>query len=416
MTVPSNILQTVQTYQMSGLAYLQNLNCFISTANTKFKDFEKLTANLGDTVTFDLPPRFTTTDSLVATFQPADQRVQPLVVSQQISTSYAFTAQQFIFNVEDYMKRFGMAAAEEISANIEANVATNCVTAPYRFYGDGVTPINSYAQLASALAMFRNYGSAKGMAKGYLQDTAIPSIVNSGLNQFALKRNDEIAMSWELGEFSRCEWYMSNLLPVQIAGTAGQEALTLTVVSTTLDSSGAVIAITFSISGSPGADANMVKANDKFQFNDGVSGQPNLRYLTFVGHQPSAVPVQFRATADAASNGGSDVTVSIYPPLQANATNAQNLSYPIVAGMQCSVLPSHRAGMITAGDPLFLAMPRLPEEVPYPTASSVDPDTGVSYRQYYGSLFGQNTRGMIHDCIWGSVAVPEYTMSLIFPL
>lgn len=416
MTVPSNILQTVQTYQMSGLAYLQNLNCFISTANTKFKDFEKLTANLGDTVTFDLPPRFTTTDSLVATFQPADQRVQPLVVSQQISTSYAFTAQQFLFNTEDYMKRFGMSAAEEISANIEANVATNCVTAPYRFYGDGVTPINSYAQLASALAMFRNYGSAKGMAKGYLQDTAIPSIVNSGLNQFALKRNDEIAMSWELGEFSRCEWYMSNLLPVQIAGTAGQEALTLTVVSTTLDSSGAVIAITFSISGSPGADANMVKANDKFQFNDGVSGQPNLRYLTFVGHQPSAVPVQFRATADAASNGGSDVTVSIYPPLQANATNAQNLSYPIVAGMQCSVLPSHRAGMITAGDPLFLAMPRLPEEVPYPTASSVDPDTGVSYRQYYGSLFGQNTRGMIHDCIWGSVAVPEYTMSLIFPL
>jgi hypothetical protein len=416
MTVPSNILQTVQTYQMSGLAYLQNLNCFISTANTKFKDFEKLTANLGDTVTFDLPPRFTTTDSLVATFQPADQRVQPLVVSQQISTSYAFTAQQFIFNVEDYMKRFGRSAAEEISANIEANVATNCVTAPYRFYGDGVTPINSYAQLASALAMFRNYGSAKGMAKGYLQDTAIPAIVNSGLNQFALKRNDEIAMSWELGEFSRCEWYMSNLLPVHIAGTAGQEALTLTVISTTLDSSGAVIAITFSISGSPGVDANMIKQYDKFQFNDGVSGQPNLRYLTFVGHQPSAVPVQFRATADASSNGSSDVTVAIYPPLQANATNAQNLSYPIVAGMQCSVLPSHRAGMITAGDPLFLAMPRLPEEVPYPTASSVDPDTGVSYRQYYGSLFGQNTRGMIHDCIWGSVAVPEYTMSLIFPL
>ena len=99
MAVPTNLLQTVQTYQMSGLAYLQNLNCFIGTANTKFKDFEKLAANLGDTVTFDLPPRFTTTASLVANFQPADQRVQNLVVNQQVSVSYAFTAQQFIFNV-----------------------------------------------------------------------------------------------------------------------------------------------------------------------------------------------------------------------------------------------------------------------------------------------------------------------------
>lgn len=47
MTVPTNILQQVQTYQLSNLAYLQNLNCFVATANTKFKDFEKLTANLG---------------------------------------------------------------------------------------------------------------------------------------------------------------------------------------------------------------------------------------------------------------------------------------------------------------------------------------------------------------------------------
>lgn len=416
MTVPTNILQTVQTYQLSGLAYLQNLSCFVHTANTKFKDFEKLTANLGDTVTFDLPPRFTTTNSLVATFQPADQRVHALTVNKQISTSYAFTAQQFIFNVEDYMKRFGMSAAEELSAKVEANVATNCVTAPYRFYGDGVTPINSYSQLASALALFRNYGSAKGMAKGYIQDTAVPSIVNSGLNQFVVKRNDETAMSWELGEFSRCDWYMSNFLPVHTAGTAGQEGLTLTVVSTVQDANGAVTAITFSVSGAPGADANMIKENDKLQFNDGVSGHPNMRYLTFVGHQPSASPVQIRATADAASTGGSQVTVAIYPPLQVIATNDQNISYPIVSGMQCSVLPSHRAGMITAGDPLFLAMPRLPEEVPFPTANAVDPDTGVSFRQYYGSIFGQNTRGMIHDAIWGSTLIPEYSMSLIFPL
>lgn len=416
MAVPDNDLRQVQTYQESGLAYLQNLNCFVSTCNTKFKDFENMTGNLGDTVTYSKPPRMTSTNSLIANFQSADQRVESLTVDQEISVSYAFTSQQLIFNVEDYMPQFGMAAQEELSAKIEANVAENCVTAPYRFYGNGVAPINSFNQLAEALSLFRNYGSAKGMAKGYLQDTAIPAIVGSGLNQFAERRNDEIANSWELGEFSRCEWYTSNLLPIHEAGNAGQNAATLTVVSTTLDSQGAVIAINFLVSGAPGIDANSIKKYDKCQFNDGVSGHPNLRYLTFTGHSPSAVPVQFAATANAATDGASHVTVAITPPLQANATNAQNLSHPIVAGMTASVLPSHRAGLITSGNAFYLAMPRLPLQIPYPTANKTDPDTGVSFRQTMGSTFGQNTNGMVHDAIWGSRLTPEYSMSIVFPV
>ncbi len=410
----ANILQTVQTYQMSGLAYLQNLNCFIGTANTKFKDFDKLEANLGDTVGFDLPPRFTTTNSLVATFQPAEQRVQTLTVGNAENVAYAFSAQQFIFNVHDYMERFGKAAICELGARVEADVAQVCVTNTFRFYGDGVTPINTYNQLASALALFRNFGSAKGKAKGYLGDTIVPAIVGSGLNQFAPVRNDKIANSWEVGGFSNCDWYQSNLLPIHIAGTVGQAGTVLTVVNTTLDANGNVIAITFA--GAPAADPAAILNFDKFQFNDGVAGQPNLRYRTFIGHEVSANPVQFRATADVLSTGGGQVTVPIFPPLQAAPANNQNLNVPIVAGMQVTVLPSHRAGMITAGDPFYLGMPMLPQEVPFPTANQGDPDTGVAIRQYYGSLFGQNQRGMIHDCIWGKTLVDEYAMSLIFPL
>lgn len=421
-----NILTQVQTYQMSGLAYLQNLCCFVHTANTKFKDFEKLTANLGDTVTFDLPPRFSTNNSLVAVFQDAVQRVQSLTVSEQVSTAYAFSAQQFIFNVEDYMIKFGKSATEEIGSQIESNVAQVCEQYPFRFFGDGVTQINSYGQLASALAFFRNFGAATGDTKGYLSDLAIPGIINSGLQQFATKRNDENAMSWELGEFSRCEWYQSNLLPVHVAGTEGQQGTTLTVVSTTVDASGAVTAITFKGAYATNDPASVLKY-DRFQFQDGVAGQPNLRFLTFIGHNVSGSPVQFMAAADAASNGtaspNTEVTVTLNPPLisgtgqdETYGTNAMNINNTIVAGMQVKVLPSHRAGVITSGDPLFLAMPRLPEEVPFPTANEIDPESGVSIRQYYGSLFGQNQRGMIHDCIWGKTLVPEYSMAVVFPL
>lgn len=416
MAVPNNILQQVQTYQMSALAYLDNLNCFISQSNKKFKNFEKEVANLGDTVGFDLPPRMTASNSLVATFQPADQRIQTLTCGNAKSASYAFTAQQFVFNVEDYMEKFGKSAVREVGAQVEANVAANCVTNTYRFFGDGVNPINSYTQLANALALFRNYGSVAGRAKGFLADTSVPNIVGSGLNQFALDRNNKIAMSWELGEFSNCDWYTSNLLPVHVAGSEGQNGTTLTVVSVTQNGpNGEIDSITFS--GTHAAtDPNSVLQYDKFQFQDGVAGQPNLRYLTFIGHLPSSNPVQFSATANAASTGGSQVTVFVNPLLQAAQTNDQNLSSQIVAGMQVKVLPSHRAGMIYAGDPLFLAMPRLPNQTPFPTGNEVDPKTGLSLRMYWGTLFGQNQQGFVHDVIWGSTLVPEYAMALIFPL
>lgn len=414
--MPNNILQQVITYNESNLALLLNSYAFISTANMKFKDFDKdVPKNLGDTVSFDLPPRFTTTNSLVVSFQSAEQRVQNLTVNKEISTAYEFTAQQFIFNVRDYMDKFGKSAVAEIGSKIEADTARLAETNTFRFFGDGVTPISSYGQLANALAFFRNFGAAKEDTCGYLSDLTFPQVVNSGLNQFVPSRNDREAMSWEIGNFGKADWYQSNLLTTHEAGTEGNAGTTLTVVSVTKNADDAVTSITFS--GTSGAsDPDSIKQYDKFQFSDGVSGQPNLRFRTSIGHEVSQSPVQFRAEADASSTPGSQVTVSIYPPLKASAGKNQNINHEIVAGMQVTVLPDHRCGVIMSGKPLYLAMPKLPEEVPYPTSIATDMDSGCSLRQYYGSLFGQNQRGMVHDAIWGNTMVDEYAMMVALPV
>lgn len=412
----ANSLQNVATYQKAGLALLQNLSCAISTANTKFINFDDTVVNnLGATVNIALPTRFSDADSLVAVFQDVEQRLEALTVDQAKNVSYAFTAEEFTLNVEDWVREFGRSAISQLATKVEANVLENFVSQPYRFYGDGVTDINSYNQLAAAAALHRNFGAPSSRMKGYLSDVAVPGIIGSGLNQFALDRNNKDAMSWEIGSFTNCDWYQSNLLPVHTAGSEGVNGSTLTVVSTTTNADGDVVSITFSGTNAA-ADADSVKENDKFQFNDGVAGQPNMRFRTFIGQEVSAHPVQFRATADAASTGASQVTVTIDPPLRAAAGRNQNINNAIAAGMQCSVLPSHRAGALVSGDALYLAMPRLPEETPFPTAREYDQDTGVSMRMYHGSLFGQNQRGMVHDCIWGSKLIPEYATSIIFPL
>jgi hypothetical protein len=431
---PNNILQQVQTYQRSSLALLLNLCCHIDTANTKFKDFEKIQANLGSTVTFDLPPRFTTNAGLVASFQPAVQRVLQLVADQANNTSFSVTAQQRIFNLEkaedDYMKVFGHSAVAELANMVEGNIAKNwnssvvsqidgtinTFSGPYRFFGNGSTAISAYQQLAQAIMFFKNYGAVANGIKVYLPDTVMPSIIGNGLNQFAPERNNKDAMSWEVGAFGTplVDYYQSNLMPIQVAGNAGVAGNTFTVISTNDPTGQNVTQITVSTNGAAN-DPNAVHVGDPLQFADGVANQPNMRYLTFIGHFPSANPVQVRVTANAGSVA-SQIVLNIIPALNWAGGANQNLNNPIAAGMQLLTFPSHRCGGILGGDALYLAMPQLPEQDPYATANEYDKDTGASLRVTWGSLFGQNQTGMIYDEVHGSVLVPEYSMRYLVPL
>lgn len=431
---PSNILQQVQTYQRSSLALLQNLCCHISTANTKFKDFDKIQANLGSTVTFDLPPRATTSAGLVASWQSATQRVQNLVCDQANNAAFSVTSQERIFNLEkgeeDYMKVFGKSFIAELATKVEGNVAQNwdssvrsqidgtlnSYSGPYRFYGNGSTALSSYQQLAQAIMFFKNYGAVHDGIKMYLPDTVVPSIVGSGLNQFVPRRNDEIANSWEIGSFGTplVDYYQSNLMPLHVSGNTGVNQNTLTVVSTNDPTGQNITQIT--VSGASTSDSQAVFSGDLFQFQDGVSGQPNMRYLTFIGHFPSANPVQFRVTADSVSDSSGNVVLNIFPALNSAGGQNQNLNNAVAAGMQIKGLVSHRAGGILGGDAMYLAMPRLPEQDPYATSSEYDESTGVSMRMTYGSVFGQNQSGLIYDETHGSVVIPEYSLRMIIPL
>lgn len=421
MPVPNNFLVNVKTYQNAELAYLQNLACFIATSNKKFENFTSIKANLGATVMFAKPPRMTTTNSLVASFQPADQRFQELTIDQQISSSVAFTDQQVIENVRDYMNLFGRPAVAEIGTVIEANIAMNCLTNTYRFYNATAAALTSYTQLAQALTQFRNYGAANNNCKGYISDIAVPSIIGGSLSQFVLNRNEKAANSWELGSFSNCDWYQSNLLPVHIAGAVGSQAAdadrVMTVSGMTFAGPGnSVDTITFTTTAATVANTvAAIKKYDRIEFND-VAGQPLLRYLTWTGHKVSANKVQIQSLGDADSNGTRNVTVTINPPLQVLPTNAQNINTNIAIGMTATVSPSHRSGLITSGNPLFLAMPQLPGTSPYTYANQVDQETGVSMRMYYGHGFGDNTNGLIHDAIWGSTMAQEYAMAILLPL
>ncbi len=413
MALPTNVYQNVQTYQNSELASLLNQFAFISQANKKFDNFEKLTANLGDTVTFNKPTRFSTADSLVATFQGTEQRIQSLTVDQAKNVSMLFSNQQLLFNQERYMGEIGIASTKQLGTSVEINVAQNAITNTYRYFGDGVTAINSFGQLATAVAELNEYGVATGKLKGFLSNLAVPAIINTGFGKFTPKRADETSMTWELGDYGDADWYRSNLLPTHTAGTVGNDSLTLVVTGVTTDADGGISAIACSVTHAD--DANAIKAHDLFKFSDGVSGQTNVRYRTFIGHSPTELPVKFAATADAGIVSNA-ITFSCNPKLYSAAGNKQNITTAIVAGMELTALPSHKAGVLYSGNALFLAMPQLPTQPPFDTWNKMDTDSGCSFRKTYGSRFGENEQGMVNDVIWGSTLVDEYAMRIVFPL
>lgn len=427
MAVPNNILQNVQTYQPAEMAYLLNSFVGLNHANKKFINFESETAQLGDTVTFDLAPRASTNASLVISLAEANQRKQYLSCTQAISSAYAFDAKQYIFNVHDYMEKFGMARIKEIGTVVESDILKNITgsvrvrdsqnplngtlinpaSGPYRFFGTGTDPINSYQQLAQALANFRAYGASDYKVTGILPMEYVPAIIGTGLSQFAPRRNDAIANSWELGDFSMCEWTQSNLLPLHQAGTAGDTAATLTLVSTNDPTGNSITQLT--VSSTLGNDVNAMKVGDLMSFDD-----TTLRYLTFIGHQPTSQPVQIKSISDSGSIAGT-IIIDIFPALRSTPGADQNLNKALVPGMTLTVVPTHRAGLIMSGNPLYVAMPRMPDEDPFYTSSLTDDKSGISIRNYWGSQFGQNTRAYVYDGLWGSTLVAENTMRLIFP-
>lgn len=447
MSVPSNILQNVITWQKADMAWMLNQYCGIEIANKKFKNFNKLTANLGDTVSWDLAPRSFTTYGLVANnLMPMQQRTVTMSCTQSILSSMAFTAQQLIFNVEDYMDRFGKSKMNEIGSKVESDLLKNITSSvtvldptnpnfgqianlesgPYRFYGSadglgGLQPINSYLQLAEAIALFEEYGAANWDLVSILPNLAIPAIANSALSQFVIKRNEDVASKWMVSDFNNCKWYSSTLLPIHYAGTVGNSAAPnnlLTLISTNDPSGQNITQLT--LSGATPGDVNAIKRGDLMQIVDDPS-YPLMRYLQFIGHNPSGARVQVRVTSDTSvvpPDGSGNVTLNIYPALSSTPNNAnQNLNNALAAGMKFQVMPSHRAGVLMSGNPLYLAMPQLPENIPYPTVSSTDEETGVSIRHYWGQQgYGQNTQAYIHDCIWASHLVAENSMRLLFPL
>jgi len=417
----SNIYQNVALYQESMLPLLENLDPFYMLSNKKFEHFNENTYSYGATVTFDLPSRVRVQNGLVASFPPVEQRSFPLSVTQAKNGSYVVSDDNHVlYHQQEWAQRFGRSFVYEMGTQVGQDIATVAETNTYRTYGDGVTAINSVQQVAQMLTDLRNYGAANTRAKVIFPDVKVPAIINNGLEQFVSKRNDEFANSWELGSWLNADFYTSNLLPTHQSGTAGYNQDDLFIEG--INAAGDQLVISgITVDTAAFLQNDIITFDPDKLFTGVTSGGPGAKWLTFIGHTPSAQSVQVRVTDVQVDAVAGTATVNIYPALNSTAGDGnENVNFDITTITNLNPIPakavqSHVCGLIYTGEPLYCAMPRLPEKTPFPSASAMS-DTGVSMRLSYGSIFDQGQMGWIYDMIYGYTLVPEYAMRVAFPI
>jgi hypothetical protein len=447
----TNMLQSVQLYEKSALAYMQNLNCFVGSLNTKFKDFNQFKGQLGDTVTMELPYRFTAAEGLVAVSQPVTQRKHSLVLDRSANVTFDYTSPEEILNLgkDGRPSELGVAAIYSLAAQVEGVVAKTAHSAvevmvtdpsdpsrmipsgalhtesgPYRFYNDGVTAINSYQQLQQAVENLMELGNPGMDMKFYVPNSVVPAIIGSGLGQFVPKRNDDIANSWEIGAFGTplVNYYKSNMLPVHYSGAVGNASGNdryLTIVSVNDPTGANVTQIT--CTSTLTSTAKAVRAGDVGSIIS-TSGYTTPHATTHIGGVATSQPIQMRIASDANTDVSGNITITIIADdenkglcWQAGNPN-QNCDISLEAGMRIQIYPTHRCGILVSGNAFYLAMPRLPDQSPYDSHAEYDESTGVSMRVAAGSLLGLNKTRVIHDCIYACTLVPSYSMRILFPI
>lgn len=411
-STPNNIFTAVTTTQQKGMMIMQNIAPVFKKADKMFNNFQDYTGQVGQSVQFMKQVKADTANTIVWQNQASVERLQTLTVDQEISAATQYTDTQVLFFTDplNFDKSWIKSAIVNIASEIEQFVSRDFIRFPYRFYR--MSSSTTFPELQRALATFRNFGSVNMTAECFLPDMAVPGILQSGLNQFAVDRNNVLANSWELGSYGNCNFNASSQLQIHNAGSEGNSESTLVVVSATKNAAGAITAITFS-GCNAASDPNSVKRYDRFEITTA-----NTSLLQLVGFNRSANKIQFMAAADAASTAGSQVTVTLDTPLYPGVTLSDyvSISTDIVVGMTATVEPDFVAGAIYSGAAHQVANPQLGDMDPFTTSWQTDPQTGTSLRIAYGSQLGQGTKRFGIDGIYGSTMNSDLVMTLCFPL
>jgi hypothetical protein len=354
----------------TALAMFANNAPFVMTASRIYQDdFVSSGYKIGDTLQVRRQNHFIIGDGTVATPQSIIETVESIVVAHQYHALIAYTIQDLSLRIEDFSRLFIAPAIQEIVTQLEKDLGAAAEQQLYFFTGTAGTPINSFTTVDTAGAKLLEQG-VNIAADAYMAMTVRDgsSLKGALLNNFTPVFNEDIVRSSAIGHLSYFDIFQSQNIKHHVAGAgprlhSGDPLLVNGAVS-----SGNVIAM----------DGATVGVTDYFVVGDLIS-IAGVQSVNPVGRASTGQDMQFVVTANANSDGGGALNVSVAPSIISDASNPnRNVSNAVPNNAAVTMVTSHNVNVAYPSRGLDIVCPPLYKlQVPYASVA-VDPETGLS--------------------------------------
>jgi hypothetical protein len=335
------------------------------------KDFAKKGAKIGSSEKIRKPNRFTVTDGATYSAQDVTEDYFTLTIDSQKHVGFEFTSKDLTLSVDDFSKRFLSGASLALVNKVD--VDGHAVAAKNIFNAVGTAGTTPSALLTYLEAMQKIQESAGPQDDGYsyhLNPAANTKIVDALKGLF--HSSSEVEKQYKrglMGVAAGGEWHLAQNIYSHTSGQRGGTPL--------MNGATATGASTLVTDGWTAAAANRVKAGDVFT----IAGVYKVNPIT---KESTGVLQQFVCTADAASDGSGNATLSIAPTIYSSGS-LQNVDALPADNAALTFL--HGTSAVTASNLLIheqaLALAFVPLEKPegvHFSAVETDPETGISVR------------------------------------
>ena len=348
----------IRTIQYTSLAKVANRQLE--------EDFLKLRVAPGRTLNYRIEMKFTAGTGSTAYPQPYNVIERPLTIDQQRWTMVNFDGFELTFDrVRDkpYLDQMLVPRARTLAYSAEAYIAQKLVTSLNYTVGTPGVPL-TFATISYAAALASQLGIPQD-GQRYFAINAMDSatLAQTLFNSFNKDVNTAALMDNFIGHLSGFDFFVSNFLPVQIAG-AGDSG-TLTTPPTGYVGAGVVTngpitsGNTITVSG-VSATSGVTVANVGDLLSVAASGQTYV-YVADTQQTLTMYNAQFVVTAAVVTSGTSgDVTYTVSPDIITSGPT-QNISQAIPNGAQLLLMKTHNNNAAFHSSCIVFAAPALKE-------------------------------------------------------
>lgn len=389
----------------TALAMFANNTPFVMTGSRMYEaDFTNSGYKIGDTLQIRRQNHYIVGDGSTASPQDIVERVENLEVEHQYHAMISYTVKDLQLRIEDFSRLFIAPAIQEIVTRMERDIGSQARDLLYFHSGTAGTAINSFNAVDVAGTKLIEQGVDISRDAYFAMTPRDGSALkNALLNNFTDTFNNDIVRQSRIGHLSYFDVYQSQNLIAHTAGAGPRLTPGDTLLVNGAVSSGSSIVM----DGATGGVTDYFVAGDVISIAGVESVNP-------VGRNATGQDMQFVVTANASSDGGGNITVSVSPEIISDTSSPnRNVNNAVPNNAVVTMNGSHNVNVAYPERALDIVCPPLYKlEVPHASVA-VDPETGLSLAvTQLGDIVGYQNY-MRLDVLCGFKWHPEYAVRVL---